>query len=324
MHEFPWAAGAATGVGSYPGDDPAETLRVVLGELPLPHLPELPGRGPGADMTGRAAALLVDLAVALQPSGWRFADRPGRDTARARGFLNHDLDVLEEQAGEYDGPLKIQIAGPWTLAATIELRHGDFALADPGAVRDLTASLADGIAAHVTDVRRRLPNAQILLQLDEPALPGVLAGNVPTASGFSRLRAVEPPLAEEALRRVIDATDAYPIIHCCAPNVPYALLRGAGAKAISADATLLRPDDALAEAAEAGLGFLLGVIPGTDAPLPQNSLSRVRELWHRMSLPITEALVITPACGLAGATPAYARQALRHCRQAAEEFASDG
>ena len=36
----------ATGVGSLPGTDPAEAVRIVVGELPdLPHLPELPGRG---------------------------------------------------------------------------------------------------------------------------------------------------------------------------------------------------------------------------------------------------------------------------------------
>ena len=47
---FPWPPGGATGVGSMPGTDPAEAMRIVLGELPdLPHLAELPARGPGAD-----------------------------------------------------------------------------------------------------------------------------------------------------------------------------------------------------------------------------------------------------------------------------------
>ena len=36
----------ATGVGSLPGTDPDEAVRIVVGELPdLPHLPELPERG---------------------------------------------------------------------------------------------------------------------------------------------------------------------------------------------------------------------------------------------------------------------------------------
>ena len=48
----------ASAVGSMPGDDQAaydEAVRTVLGELPdLPHLPEVPGRGAIAGMTGRA------------------------------------------------------------------------------------------------------------------------------------------------------------------------------------------------------------------------------------------------------------------------------
>lgn len=323
MSDFPCPPGIATGVGSHPGTDPAETLRVVLGELPdLPYLPELPARGPGADMTGRTAALLVELAVALQPSGWRFTDRPGRDTSRARGFWAQDLDTLEERAADVEGPLKVQAAGPWTLAATIETRSGERALADPGAVRDLTASLAEGVAAHVAEVRRRLPRATIVLQLDEPSLPGVLEGTVPTSSGFSRLRVVESPLVEAHLRQVIEKAGVPAIVHCCAPRAPLALLRRAGAVAVSADATLARDEDAIGEAVEAGTRFLMGIVPGTDRalPTPARSVAPLRELWRRLGFSpkiLAESVVVTPACGLAGATPAYVRAALRHCREAA-------
>src|SRR5271166_2334448 len=118
-----------------PGTDPAEACRVVFGELPdLPHLPELPGRGPGADLTGRTAALLVDLPVQTTPGGWKLADRPGRDLSRAASYLSQDLDTLEEVAEGYHGPLKVQVCGPWTLAATLELsRSLNPALADPAA-----------------------------------------------------------------------------------------------------------------------------------------------------------------------------------------------
>ncbi|KAB2372967.1 methionine synthase [Actinomadura montaniterrae] len=323
--DFPWRAGTATGVGSYPGDDPAEALRIVLGELPeLPHLPELPARGPGADLTGRTAGLLVDLPVRVEPSGWRFSDRPGRDTLRSHDHLARDLDVLEEVAGGHDGPFKIQVCGPWTLASTIELRHGDRALKDPGAVRDLVASLAEGVAAHVADVRRRLPAARVVVQFDEPGLPAALAGTVPTASGFSRLRAVEAPVAEDALRQVIEAADAYPVVHCCARNVPYELLRGAGAKAISVDLGLVprRDDDAVGETIDAGVGLFLGAVPGTDAALPslQATAAPVKELWRRLGFPaaqLAEQVVITPACGMAGASPRYVRDALKRCRDTA-------
>src|ERR1700722_13847054 len=95
---FPWASGTATGVGSMPGENPLEAARVVAGELPdFPYLAELPGRGPGADITGRAAGLLVDIPVELAgPRGWRIAERPGIDLRRARSLLSTDLDAMEE------------------------------------------------------------------------------------------------------------------------------------------------------------------------------------------------------------------------------------
>ena len=67
---FPWPAASATGIGSMPGTDHAEAMRIILGELPdLPHLAELPSRGAGADLTGRTAALLVDLPVETTAGG---------------------------------------------------------------------------------------------------------------------------------------------------------------------------------------------------------------------------------------------------------------
>src|ERR1700738_2540693 len=131
-------APSATGVGSLPGHDMAEAVRLVMGELGerpgLPFLPELPQRGVGADMVGRGTAFLVDLYAEVQPSGWRVSERPGRDHRRAHSYLSSDLDLLEEHTQGYTGLLKLQAAGPWTLAATVELPHGDKLLADPGAV----------------------------------------------------------------------------------------------------------------------------------------------------------------------------------------------
>src|SRR5580693_2861180 len=182
---IPWSIGSATGIGSMPGTDPAEAMRVVAGELPdFPYLPELPDRGPGADLTGRTAGLLIDMPAEVTLRGWRLTDHPGRDLARARSMLSHDLDELEEVLDGFRGPLKIQLCGPWTLAATLELPHTmNMALSDPGAVADLTASLAEGAAAHVAELAKRVPGAQLVVQFDEPALPAVARGEVPTASG---------------------------------------------------------------------------------------------------------------------------------------------
>lgn len=319
-----------------PGEDPREALRAVFGELPdLPYLPELPARGPGADTIGRGACVLVDMYVDLQPSGWRFVDRPGRDVRRARDLLERDLDALEEVAGEYDGPLKVQLAGPWTLAASVELTRGDKALADPGACRDLTQSLTEGVAGHVAEVRRRVPGARVVFQLDEPSLPAVLAGRVPTASGYGRLPAVEQPTAQSALAEVLDAVTragaTVTAAHCCAADPPVALLRDAGAHAVLLDAGLLgeRDDEALGVAVENGMALFLGLVPSTDPatpPDPRRLAAPARRLWNRLGFPpdlLAERVVVTPTCGTAGASRGWAVPALRLARKVAGVLAEE-
>ncbi len=324
----------ATGVGSMPGTDVREATRVVLGELPeLPHLPELPARGVGADLTGRAVGLLVDLHAEVQPSGWRVSAAAGRDERRAVALLGEDLDVLEELLGDHRGTVKLQVAGPWTLAATLELRHGDKALADPGACRDLAHSLAEGVAAHVRDVSRRLPGAQLVVQLDEPALPGALSGSVPTASGFGRLRAVDGEQVVAGLRAVIEAlpTDVVTVVHCCAGEVPVGLLVRAGARALSVDLTLVghAQTDALGEAVEGGVQLVLGVVDPRSEPAglsdPTATVAPVRALWRRLGFPAERIgeVVLTPTCGLAGASPAGARHVLGVVGAAAQRLAED-
>lgn len=308
-----------------PGTDPREAIAVVMGELPeLPYLPELPARGPGADLIGRTASLLVDMPVQTTPRGWRLTSRPGRDVSRAASFLSADLDALEEAAAGYEGPLKVQACGPWTLAASLELSSSvEPALADAGAVADLVASLAEGLAAHVEVVRERVPAATVILQLDEPALPGVLAGSVPTASGLRRLAAVDGSDAADGLRAVLEAAGAPTVVHCCAPEIPFSCIKMAGATAASFDLGLLRRTDeeALGEAVESGVAMFIGAVPTARARGDDRTVAAsVVDLWSRIGLPagtLTEQVVVTPACGLAGATPGYARTALELCRAAA-------
>src|SRR5438046_1663669 len=302
-------------------------------------------RWPGAGLTGRAARLLVEIPVEVTPRGWRLAERPGRDLIRARSMLSSDLDVLEEVLDGYRGPLKIQLCGPWTLAATLELpRTLNVAIADPGAVADLTASLAEGAAAHVAEVAKRVPGARIVVQLDEPGLAAVARGEVPTASGLSRIAPVEADVLRERLAQVIASTGKYTVVHSCSTAVPFGIIRAAGAGALSFDLSQLRrgEEDAVAEATEAGLGLLTGVVPAVPAPdegtthpagpsgpgdgsaEARQAAERVIRLWTRLGLPLNtcpEQAVITPACGLAGASPAQARAALTRCREAGSMLA---
>jgi hypothetical protein len=332
---LPWPPQSATGIGSMPGTDPAEAIALVLGELPnLPFLPELPERGPGADLIGRTGALLIDLPVDTTTTGWRLAERRGRDLGRAVGLLEADLDAMEAAAAGYTGAFKIQVCGPWTLAASLGLtRSVEPALADAGAVADLIASLAEGTAGHVADVRRRLPGATLIVQIDEPSLPGVLAGSVPTASGLRRVPAVDAQDAKAGLGSVLTTAQAPALIHCCASGVPFGMLASAGARAISFDLGLLQreQEDAIGEIAEAGLGLAVGAVRAAShedllaggnghPPGAREVGETVIALWLRIGLApraLTEQVVITPACGLAGASPGRARAVLARCEEAA-------
>ncbi|PUA80887.1 methionine synthase [Nocardioides currus] len=323
----------ATGIGSMPGDDDrdyAEAVRVTLGELPhLAFVPELPGRGAIANMTGRALAVVDGLGVDLQPAGWRLTDASGVDHRRARSLLAQDLDQVEEQAQGYAGAFKAQVAGPWTLAATVEKPRGDRVLADHGARRELAQALAEGLRGHVADLRRRLPGARrLVVQVDEPMLPMVLAGAVPTASGFGRHRTVHPPEASAALEEVLGAiadAGAEPWVHSCAPGVPWGLVAGAGARGLSVDHSVLGAGDldALAQALDGGLVVALGVVPSTDpASVPTDAvlIERVLRWLDMLGLDpavVGERLVVTPSCGMAGASPEWSRQALSLSRDVA-------
>jgi hypothetical protein len=319
----PTVWGPASGVGSLPGADPVEALRLVTGELPdFPHLPELPDRGAGADLIGRTAALLVDLHVDLTPAGWRLVDRPGVDRRRAREMLARDMDALFEVAEAYAGPFKVQVAGPWTLAAGLERTRGDRAVVDPGARRDLAQSLTEGIAAHVADVSARVPGAQVVVQLDEPSVPAVLQGGLPTASGFGKLAAVESTVVEEMLTELVGRVPAPVVVHCCAQRAPLDLFRAAGAEGLSFDLGAVQDLDAVGTAVEAGTHLLVGVVPGVDSvlPAPRATASRLGGWWRELGFPAEQlhtAVTLTPACGLAGASPVYARTAMAHVREAA-------
>ncbi|GAA2545672.1 methionine synthase [Winogradskya consettensis] len=329
MSDFPWSPGSATGIGSLPGTDIDEAQRLIFGELPsLPHLAELPARGPGADMIGRSAGFLADLPVQVYAGRWQIAPRPGKDLRRTADLLERDLDQLTEQGEKYSGPVKIQSAGPWTLASSLELPIGGLMLRDPGAVRDLTGSLAEGLRRHVSDVQKRLPRAQVLLQLDEPSLSTVIAGHVPTESGFSVYKAVDGPDAATGLRTVVEAVGVPVVVHSCAPGVPMQVIRDSGAAAVALDLSLLKDLDPLGEALEAGLGLFAGAVrslpvPGAKPPTSAQIAERVRALWTKLSFPaarLSEQVVITPACGLAGASPAYVRTVLKACHDAARRL----
>lgn len=332
------SAVTATALGSWPGTDPVEATRIIRGELGAPHLPflvELPGRGPGADPVGRTASLLVDLFVDLQPHGWRLVDRPGRDDRRARSLLGQDLNVLADAVGAEEQPgdqLKISLRGPLSIASGLYLHNGERALSDAGARRELLQSLAAGAAQYVARAAAAAPGASVSVQVDEPDIIDILAGSVPTASGYRTLRAVPPQEVTagwQLLRESLKAAGAGEVVLHLPPSPRSAALRrgaqppldlalAAGMDGIALPARGLDGGDweAMAEAAEAGRSLWLGAlpVPAAGAPVAQvrTVVEEVLRPWRKVGLSVTDlpVLRVTPDTGLADADPAAARRVL--------------
>lgn len=327
----------ATGVGSWPGTAARSAAQVVVGELAgaLAHLVELPARGVGADLLGRAGALLIDVAIDTVPRGYRIAARPGAVTRRAVSLLDEDIDALEEAwetAGLRGGgrAVKVQAPGPVTLAAGLELANGHRAITDAGAVRDLTASLTEGVAAHRAALSRRL-DTPVVVQLDEPSLPAALGGRLSGVTALSPVAALDEAVAETLLDTCIATLGDDVLLHSCAPEMPWELLGRSAIGAVSMDAAMLAAADldGIAGFVESGRTVLLGVVAATAPerqPSPEQVASALVGVTDRLGFTrsaLRDRIGVTPACGLAAATPQWARTAIELARQAAEVFAED-
>ena len=340
----------ATALGAWPGTDPVEASRIIRGELGDPHLPflpELPARGPGADALGRTAALLVDLAVDVQPHGWRLVPRAGKDHRRAVSLLNQDLNALADVAGVEESPshqVKVSLRGPLSLAAGLHLHNGERALSDAGARRELLQSLTAGAAGFVSRVREAAPGAEIIIQLDEPEIADVLGGSIPTASGYRTLRSVPANEVSGAWQQIISALAAAGAAQTVlrlpdtgrsaalrpGAQSPFNLALGAGAHGAALPAAGLTGTDweAIAEAVEAGKTIWLGILPVPEnAAEPRRVTALVEDVmrpWTKIGLGAAAlpALRLTPASELSEASPSSARRMLTRLTQTAEALTS--
>ncbi len=328
------AFAAATGVGSWPGTSARQAAEVVLGELrSLPHLVELPARGVGADVIGRAGALLVDIAIDTTPRGYRIAARPGAVSRRARSYLDEDIDALEEEwerAGLRGGgrTVKVQAPGPVTLAAQLELAGGHRAITDPAALRDLTTSLAEGVASHRAEVARRL-ECPVVVQFDEPSLQMALAGRLTGVTALTPVHPVDETMAVDLLDECVAVVGGEVAVHCCAADMPWDMLQRSKIHAIGIDSSLLEQAalDGIGEFVDSGRTVMLGIVPSAQRTRSAQRLAEeAAVLADRLGLPrrfLAERIGVTPACGLAGATPEWACTAIELVQKTADALAQD-
>ncbi len=284
-------------------------------------------------MTGRTLAMVAELAFDLQPAGWRLTGSPGIDHRRATSLLAQDLDTTEELARDRSGPYKIQVAGPWTLAATVERPRGDKVLADHGARRDLAQALAEAVRTHCADVRRRLDPTELVVQIDEPALPSVLAGCHPDREWVpsSPIRragrcGAGVDLGRRGGGRV--RCDAGAALLCCGPAVrrpavdahPGGLVR----RLALAEQPVRRPGPLARRRSRRLARRRTRYRTGRCSRRPmRRSLTRVLTWWRGLGYTEVETLpstTVTPSCGLAGASPSWARSALGLCERVARNL----
>lgn len=320
----------ATGVGSLPGTDARDSASMVAGELStFIHQIELPERGPGADLVGRTAGQLTllsgDFSVQTTPDGWRLTDGSNREMRRAQSWWNEDLDALELSAHAYQGDLKMQICGPWTFAAHVELPNGERMLSDRGACRELGEALAVTYGTLTTNLRGRVPGAAaIYVQCDEPTLAEVVQGALRTASGFGRhapvLAAELEPILGQVFGAIRDA-GGIPGVHSCAAMTPWEAIVRAGASFVSFDArTAPIDDEQLGGMWERDIELFFGVVPATPQAGEWTAVTAsepIRAAAHRLGIDRFQNIVVTPTCGLAGANPQWAKTAYAACQSAA-------
>ncbi|GIG38035.1 hypothetical protein [Cellulomonas pakistanensis] len=336
---------AVGGTGPWPGSEPLEAQTTVLGDVAeapsgvegLPWTVRLPERGPFGTLAAHALGLLVEMPAELGPHGWRLADRPGGDATRLAALRREDLDALAVAAHGWEGPLVVPVAGPFTLAAGVYLARGDRAVADAGAVVELAESLAAGVAEHLAAIRRAVPGARPTVLLHEPLLAQVVAGVLPSFSGYARLRSVPAPVVSERLGAVVAGVRAggaeRVVLHVGAGSTALGAARGSGADAVGVEVAGLdeRRWEAVAEAVEGGLALWASVPqPETSqcaGPDVRGVADAVLRGWERVGLTragLRDAVLLAPegpvvpnGPGGARVDPAAARATLATVARAA-------
>lgn len=295
-----------TGVGSMPGTSFAEATRIVATTQSVVAFPELPAR-PDSDMISRALGL-SELPVERCLDGWRLSRKQDGAHRRAARWWRNDFDDFEEfTQGEFtqgmESPVKIAITGPWTLATCLRLPHPtmDHVLADPIAVLDVAQGMGEAVGELVARFASRFPN-ELIIQIDEPALAGVLDGALPTTSGMHRYRR---PDRGEIIRVLREVCVPGAWLHSCGGAVPLDLLKQSGFHGISCP---LPGEPQQIEVLEEWIGtggaLAAGVVDTRVPRCPGHDEIAARvltSLRHFAMDPghIDDSVLLTPECGLA-------------------------
>ena len=293
--------GLSTGIGHLPHYDPSDAVEFVLRHSPrLPSAPALPARSRHEGMIAQAAAgiagVMVDDSGALHIDHAALdPDAPLADT-EFRGDSFVGLRAFLTAVADRVGPLKVSITGPVTLG---------LALHDAGIEAELAFRIAGSAvrqrsALLMAHVLRRVPQAQLVLFVDEPAMGSLSEHGFPIAASEG------VDLVSGALA-VVEAT-AVTGLHCCT-TADYRLLMSVGPRILSVPvrSEVSAHAGLFGDFLERGGWMAWGAVP-TDGPVG----TTVDRLWRRLAVLgrglvedgldpqlLISRTIITPTCGLA-------------------------
>ncbi|MFL6093738.1 hypothetical protein [Corynebacterium durum] len=314
------------GLGELPGASIIAAADIVAGETgDLRQLPILPARG--VDVVGLTTGILPGINVDAGPRSWVLSTRPQLRTRRMWDRVEADLDQCEQAWGTRIDAVKIQVAGPWTLSASIELSNGHRALTDAGALRDLTESLIAGIQEYSADVRARF-DTEVYVQLDEPLLAQVRDGSLPGTSQFDEIPSINDVDLGERLAGVIERAEVRYLNQTGYPPL-WKVAQVAGVETCQVTLDTVRGSeqyDGMGHALAAGMRVGLGMTRAGDDRDPRHLAVDVARMWDELGLDrtlLTHAVDVHPCGGLTNCTLLDAAAALRTARTVADMLDKD-
>ena len=220
-----------------------------------------------------------------------------------------------DAAEALDRPLtrvKTQLTGPLTLGVAL---HRAGMPTSRAFRRAAEATRAWSVALEAT-LNERLPDASVLLFLDEPSLVAWKRGDAP----------LDRDSAIDVLSGTLAATDCITGVHVCGDgDVGLALEAGPQVLGVEVGDALVRDTIAIARFLDGDGWIAWGAIP-TDRPVGESADKHWRRLatvWCELTrrgcdpLPLRARGIITPACGLAGYGASQAERVLGIARELA-------
>ena len=319
----PLPVGLSTSIGSLPHYDPSEAVDFILQAQPrLPAAPTLPARSRREGMVAQAAHGVPGITV--NDDGSLTIDDAALDPEAPLtdpGFSSDafvGLRAFVNAVGDRTGPIKVSLTGPVTFGIALSAAGVQPELA----FRVATSAVRQRARALVQYVAMRVPQAQIVAFVDEPAMGSAMFPEFP----------ILPLDAVDLVSGALAALEPLSItgLHCCG-TADWRLLMQAGPQILSlpTDGGIESAAGALAAFLERGGWVAWGAVP-TDRPIG----TTVERLWRMLSVQwctlVTEGgcdpirlrtqAMITPACGMWRHGIPQAQQVLQFTNRLAERL----